>query len=303
MCAVTIAVQHLLCSGDRGGTTTFQRRRHHSVTPAGTSTSLTSRINEIPVRAQKLKNTVCKLRQGCVLSPLLFNIFFAAVIEVVLQRFSEDDTILENLVFLDEGSGGGPDETLLDLVRRAVWGMLYADDAGIVSRSPAGLARMMTVIVEVFGAFGLTVSEKKMETLLMRAPEKAQQPGETPTPPLLALEIAAAGQKYHQVHQFVYLGGLITEDADITRDIDRRIKIAWGCLKFSTELFDRPSASLRLKARLLKAEAMEALLYGCMTWAPRNAHYRQVWTTHHKAPSAGYRVPPRSRHISKDVVR
>ena len=141
---------------------------------------------------------------------------------------------------------------------------------------------MMTVIVEVFGAFGLTVSEKT-ETLLMRTPEKAQQPGETPTPPLPALEIAAAGQKYHQVHQFVYVGGLITEDADITRDINRRTKIAWGCFrKFSTELFDRPNAPLRLKARLLKAEAMEALLYGCMTWAPRNAHHRQLRTTHHK---------------------
>ena len=161
--------------------------------------------------------------------------------------------------------------------------MLYADDAGIVSRSPAGLAGMMTTMVEVFGAFGLTVSEKKTTTLMMRAPEKAQQPGETPTPPLPALEIAAAGQKYHRVHQFVYLGGLITEDADITRDIDRRTKIAWGCFrKFSTELFDRPSAPLRLKARLLKAEDMEALLYGCMTWAPRNAHHRQLRTTHHK---------------------
>ena len=143
--------------------------------------------------------------------------------------------------------------------------------------------KMITVIVEVFGAFGLTVSEKKMETLLMRAPEKAQQPGETPTPPLPALQIAAAGQKYHQVHQFVYLGGLITEDADITRDINRRTKIPWGCFKkFSTELFDRPSAPLRLKAWLLKAEAMEALLYGCITWAPRDAHYRQLRTTHHK---------------------
>ena len=161
--------------------------------------------------------------------------------------------------------------------------MLYADDAGIVSRSPAGLGRMMTVIVEVFGAFGLAVSEKKTEILLMRAPKKAQQPGGTPTPPLPALEIAAAGQKYHQVHQFVCLGGLITEDADITRGINRRTKIAWGRFsKFSTELFDRPSAPLRLKARLLKAEAMEALLYGCMTWAPRNAHYRQLRTTHHK---------------------
>ena len=94
--------------------------------------------------------------------------------------------------------------------------MLYADDAGIMFRSPAGLARMMTVIGEVFGAFGLTVSEKKTETLLVRAPEKAQQPGETPLPPLPALEIAAAGQKYNQVHQFVYLGGLITPSRGIS---------------------------------------------------------------------------------------
>ena len=185
---------------------------------------------------------------------LLFNIFFAAVTKVVLQRFSEDGAILENLVFLAEGSGGGPDDTRLDRVRRAVWGMPYADDAGTVSRSPVGLARIMTVIVEVFGAFGLTVSEKKAESLLTRVPDKAQQPGETPTPPLPALEIVSAGQKYHQVHQFIYLGGLITEDDDITRDTNRRTKIARGCFeKFSTELFDRPSAPLRLKARLLKA--------------------------------------------------
>ena len=153
------------------------------------------------------------LRQGRVLSPLVLNIFFVAVMEVVPQLFSEDDTILGDLVLLDEGSEGGPDETLLDLVQRAVWGMLYADNAGIVSRSPARLTRIMRVIVEVFGALGLAVSEKKTETPLTRAPEKAQQPRETPTPPLPALEIAAAGQKYHQVHQFVHLGDLVTEAA------------------------------------------------------------------------------------------
>lgn len=35
----------------------------------------------------------------------------------------------------------------LDLVRRAMWTMLYADDAGVVSRSTDELARRMIVIV------------------------------------------------------------------------------------------------------------------------------------------------------------
>ena len=34
----------------------------------------------------------------------------------------------------------------LNIVWRVVWGILYADDAGVVSTSPRGLTRMMDVI-------------------------------------------------------------------------------------------------------------------------------------------------------------
>ena len=60
------------------------------------------------------------LRQGCVLFPLLFNIFFAAMLNVFLQRFSEDPTILAELVHLNEPSTSMGPEPAMDYVRRAV---------------------------------------------------------------------------------------------------------------------------------------------------------------------------------------
>ena len=58
-------------------------------------------------------------------------------------------------------------------VRRAAWGVLYADDAGSVSKSAEALAKMTTVIVTVFEAAGITVSEKKTDTALLLAPDHA----------------------------------------------------------------------------------------------------------------------------------
>ena len=48
------------------------------------------------------------------------------------------------------------------------WGILYTDDEGIVSRSPEGLEKMMTVIVTPCSAFGLTTSEAKTEIMCLQ---------------------------------------------------------------------------------------------------------------------------------------
>ena len=178
------------------------------------------------------------LWQGCVLSPLLFNIFFAAVLNVVLQRFSEEPAILAKLVHLKEPSTSMRLEPAMDYVRRAVRGMLYAVDAYIVSRSPQGLAKMMEVIVGVCRAFVLTVSVKKTETMCMRSPRT----------PRTTVRIEAAGQIYKQVQSFTCLGGAVTETPDMSVGIARRIRACWMRIRrYQLELYDQPKVALSLK--------------------------------------------------------
>ena len=114
------------------------------------------------------------LRQGCVLSPLLFNVFFAAVLNVVLQSFSEDPAIIAKLVYLKEPSTSMGLEPAMGYIRRAVWGVLYANDAGIVSRSPQGLAKMIEDMVKNCRALALIVSAKKTETMCMPPPRTSR---------------------------------------------------------------------------------------------------------------------------------
>ena len=102
------------------------------------------------------------LRQGCVLMPLLLNIFFAAaVINVPFTRFMADRGIMDALGHLkkNRGAGGRGEATARESVLATpLWRMLYADDAGDVFQSPEQLRKMMEMIVVVCAAFGLTVS-------------------------------------------------------------------------------------------------------------------------------------------------
>ena len=69
-------------------------------------------------------------------------------------------------------------------------------------------------LVEVFGACGLTVSEKKTEVMIMP----------TPRAPVEKMRIEAADQRYNQTDSFVYLGGTVSETPDVSAEISRRTR-------------------------------------------------------------------------------
>ena len=162
------------------------------------------------------------LRQGCVFEPLMFNIFLAAVIDVASTRFKADKGIMDALVHLrkKKWAGGRGEATAGDSVLTTpLWGMLYADDAGVVSQSPEQLRKTMGMIVVVCAAFGVTVSEAKAEIMCLRAKGM---------PEFTAIfSVEAAGQVYNQTNEFVYLGRNVTHNADLSIEVDRRIRNTW----------------------------------------------------------------------------
>ena len=140
----------------------------------------------------------------------------------------------------------------MDYDCRAVWGMLYADDACIVSRSPHGLAKMMEVIVEVCRVFALTLLAKKTETMCIPPPRT----------PRTMVRIEAAGQIYKPVQNFTYLGGAVTKTTDMPVEIARRTRACWMRItRYSRKLYGQPKTALSLKTRMVKAEVIKALLY------------------------------------------
>ena len=94
--------------------------------------------------------------------------------------------------------------------------------------------------------------------------------------------VEAVGQIYNQTNEFVYLlrGNI---NVDLSIEVNRRIRNAWCSFrKYTLELYDQPSAPLKLKTRTLKAEVLKTMLYGCVTWSPRACHYDTLRRTHHR---------------------
>ena len=205
------------------------------------------------------------LRQGCVLTPFLFNIFFAAVINVAYTRFKADKGIMDALVHprKKKGAGGRGKATFGESIQATpLWGMLYAGDAEVVSQSPEQLRKVMEVIVVVFAAFGFTVSEAKTEIMCLRAKGVPESTA--------IFSVEAAGQVYNQTNEFVYLEEDVSHNADLCIEVDRRIRNAWCSFrKYTLELYGRLSAPLELQLGMLRAEILETMLYGCVTWSPR----------------------------------
>ena len=93
--------------------------------------------------------------------------------------------------------------------------------------------------------------------------------------------------------------GNVNQNADLSIEVDRRVRNAWCSFrKYTLELYDRQSAPLELKTRMLRAEVLEIMLYGCVTWSPRACHNDTLRRAHHRflTRCIGWRKHNRADH-------
>ena len=174
----------------------------------------------------------------------------------------------------EKGAGGRGEAAAGESVLMApLYGMLYADDAGVVSQSPEKPRKMMGGIMVVCAAFGLTLSEAKTEIMCLRA---KGMPDST-----AIFSVEAAGQVFNQTNEFIYVGGNVNHNVDLFIEVDQRIRNAWCSFrKYTLEPYDQSSVPLDL--RMLRAEVLEIMLYGCVTWSPRACRYDTLRQAHHR---------------------
>ena len=120
-------------------------------------------------------------------------------------------------------------------------------------------------------AFGLTILKAKTEIMCLRTKGMPESSA--------VFSVKAADQMCNKINELIYLGGDINDNAALSIKVNLRLRNAWLSFRMYTpELYDRPSAPIELKFRMLKVE-IETMRYGCVKSNPRVWYYDTLYRT------------------------
>ena len=142
------------------------------------------------------------VKQGCVLAPTLFPIFFSIILLRQKRACQAASTFISEQTAVSSTSGLQPPRTQ-QTIGELVTELLFADCA-LLAHMEEALQHIVNRFSDAAKNFGLTISLKKSETL---------------NQPLLR---EAYGTNLNAVEHFTYLVSVISNDATVSKDLDNR---------------------------------------------------------------------------------
>ena len=205
------------------------------------------------------------VKQGCVMAPTLFSIFFAVLLQHAFKESPGD-------VYLHWRSDG----SLFNLARlRAktkvkrtlIRDLLFADDAALVAHSESTLQIMMEHLSQACKAFSLEISTKKTVTLTQDGTNEGK--------------IILDNKPLEAVKKFCYLGSTITSTTSLDEEINVRIgKAATAFGRLSKRAWNNKMLTMKTKIRIYEACILSTLLYGSETWTLYSRQEKKLNTFH-----------------------
>ena len=209
------------------------------------------------------------VKQGCVLSPVLFNLYFT---QVLLHAIRDLDCGIYIRYRLD-GS-------LFDLrrltaktktLKRLLLEALFADDCALMAHKEHHLQVIVDKFSEATKKFGLTISLSKTEVLFQIAPATS------PQQPCINID----GTQLKNVESFKYLWSTISSDGTLDMEISARIKKASHAFgRLRNKALQHKRVCLSTKLKVYTAIVFPSLLYGCETWTAYHRHLRKLEQFH-----------------------
>ena len=152
------------------------------------------------------------VRQGCVLAPTLFNLFFDAVIHMAIDDHLEEGRGVRIVFNPDAKLVGDRRKMTLETL---VTDLEYADDMVPLSNSWSDLEVMIKSLHQQCTAMGLTISCRKTKTLAVLPSSSCPQPQ-----PIL---LSPAADPVEPVTAFQYLGSTVSQDCSNSAEVSSRI--------------------------------------------------------------------------------
>jgi hypothetical protein len=182
------------------------------------------------------------VRQGCILSPYLFNLVLEAIMNMSLK---------------DTEAGIKVAGTQMNNLR-------FADDIGLLATTESDLQNITTEIDKNSRRFGLHINIDKTKVMAI---EKKRETD---------LHINISGKQVEQVDKFVYLGGLITANGSNEEDIQRRIGLTSQAFGKLNKIWRSKGITRNTKIRIYETLIKPILLYGSECWTIRKIDEHRI---------------------------